>query len=143
MPRVERKIEIDAARGNVFEILDDTHMGPKWNLAATEVNEISEGKFAVKSTVGDFTTIRTETIENEKISLKIEGGIFTSMGYILTPKGDKVEATIWGEFDDEKNEKLLLKAGEILLESLKRYAEFLEVGGNPEDFNKKQITVAP
>ena len=140
---MERKIEIDAARGNVFEILDDTHMGPKWNLAATEVNEISEGKFAVKSTVGDFTTIRTETIENEKIVLKIEGGIFTSMGYILTPMGDNVEVTIWGEFDDDKSEKLLLKAGEILLESLKRYAEFLEVGGSPDDFDKKQITVAP
>ena len=140
---MERKIEIDAARGNVFGILDATHMGPKWNLATTEVNEISEGKFAVKSTVGDFTSIRTETVENEKISLKIEGGIFTSMGYILTPMGDKVEATIWGEFDDEKNEKILIKAGEILLESLKRFAEFLEVGGNPDDFNKKQITVAP
>ncbi len=140
---MERKIEIEAPSGNVFAILDDTNMGPKWNLAATEVNEISEGKFAVKSTIGDFTTIRIDTIENERITLKIEGGIITSMGYILTPLGDDVEVTIWGEFDDEKNEKILIKVGEILLESLKRFAEFLEVGGDPDNFDKKQISVAP
>ena len=75
--------------------------------------------------------------------MKIEGGIFTSMGYVLNPKGDIVEATIWGEFDEEKNEKMLIKAGEILLESLKRYVMFIEEGGNPENYDKKQITVAP
>ena len=141
--RVERNIEINAPQNKIFEILDATHLGTKWNLAVNEVTKISEGKFAVKSTVGDFTTIRTETVENERLSMDIEGGIFTSMGYILNPKGDMVEATIWGEFDEEKNEKMLIKAGEILLESLKRYVMFIEEGGNPENYDKKQITVAP
>jgi hypothetical protein len=141
--RVERHIDIEAMSKRIFDILDDTPMSPKWNLAVTEVNKISEGKFAVKSTVGDFTTIRTETIENERISLDIEGGIFKSMGYILKPKENMVDATIWGEFDDEKNEKILTKAGELLLESLKRYVVFIEEGGIPDDYDKKQITVAP
>ena len=141
--RVERHIDIEATPKRIFDILDDTLMGSKWNLAVTEVSKISEGKFAVKSTVGDFTTIRTETIENERMSLNIEGGIFKSMGYILNPKENMVDVTIWGEFDDEKNEKILTKAGELLLESLKRYVVFIEEGGNPDDFNKKQITVAP
>ena len=141
--RVERHIDIEATSKRIFDILDDTLMGSKWNLAVTEVSKISEGKFAVKSTVGDFTTIRTETIENERMSLNIEGGIFKSMGYILNPKENIVDVTIWGEFDDEKNEKILTKAGELLLESLKRYVVFIEEGGNPDDFDKKQITVAP
>lgn len=141
--RVERHIDIEATPKRIFDILDDTLMSPKWNLAATEISKISEGKFAVKSTVGDFTTIRTETIENERISLNIEGGIFKSMGYILNPKENMVDATIWGEFDDEKNEKILTKAGDLLLESLKRYVVFIEEGGNPDDYDKKQITVAP
>ena len=38
---------------------------------------------------------------------------------------------------------MLIKAGEILLESLKRYVMFIEEGGNPENYDKKQITVAP
>jgi hypothetical protein len=75
--------------------------------------------------------------------MRIEGGIFTSMGYILKPKGDLVNATLWGEFDDENNEKLLVTAGELLLKCLKNFSEFLEEGGDPDDFDKKQIIVAP
>jgi hypothetical protein len=143
LPRVERKIEISAPRKNIFDILNNTMIGPKWNLAVNDITKLTETKFSVKSTVGDFTSIRTETVEPEKISMNIEGGIFNSMGYILQPKGNMVEATLWGEFDDEKSEKVLVKAGELLLRCLKNYAEFLEEGGNPDDFDKKQITVAP
>ena len=141
MPRVERNIEINALQSNIFDILDDTSISPTWNLAVIEVEKISEGKFKIQSTIGDFTATRTETVENQSISVKIEGGIFNNMGYNLKPKGDVVEASIWGEFDDEKNEKVLIKAGELLLESLKRYAEFLEGGGNPDEYDKKQMTV--
>jgi hypothetical protein len=143
LPRVERKIEINAPQKDIFNILNNTMEGPKWNLAVKDISKISETKFDIKSTVGDFTTIRTETIEPEKLSMDIEGGIFNSMGYTLIPKGDMVEASIWGEFDDEKNEKVLVKAGELLLQCLKNYSEFLEEGGNPDDFDKKQITVTP
>ena len=54
-----------------------------------------------------------------------------------------VEATIWGEFDDEKNEKILVKSVEILLKGLKNFAEFLPSSRNSDDFDKKQITVSP
>ncbi|MFW9820401.1 MAG: hypothetical protein ACFFE5_12390 [Candidatus Thorarchaeota archaeon] len=143
MPRVERKIEINAPQKNIFDILNNTMLGPKWNLAVKDISKISENRFDVKSTVGDFTTIRTETVDPEKPSMNIEGGIFNSMGYVLKPKGDMIETTLWGEFDDEKNEKVLVKAGALLLQCLKNFAEFLEEGGNPDDFDKKQITVTP
>ena len=143
MPRVERNTDINASQKSIFDILNNTMLGPKWNLAVKDITKISETEYDVKSTVGDFKTIRTETIESEKLSMRIEGGIFTSMGYILKPKGDMVEATIWGEFEDEKNERILITAGELLLKCLKNFAEFLEEGGNPDDFDKKQITVAP
>ena len=142
MPQVERNIEIKSLQSRVFKILDDTLASPIWNLAVQQIEKIDEGQYAVQSTVGDFTTIRTETVMDERISLKIEGGIFNDMGYILEPKGEVVDVTIWGEFDDKKNEKMLVKAGELLLESLKRYAEFLEEGGNPDDYDKKKITVS-
>ena len=143
MVRVERKIDIKASQKRIYDILEDASLGARWNVAANEITQISEGKFAVKSTVGDFTSIRTETIEPDKISMRIEGGIFTGMGYMLNTKGDMVEATLWGEFDDEKNEKILVRAAELLLKGLKNFAEFLEEGGSPDDFDKKQITVTP
>ena len=143
IPRAERKIEIDAPVKSVFDILDNIKDSARWNLAVSEIPEISDGKFDVKSTVGDFKLFRGETIKNEKLSLKIEGGIFSSMGYLLSPKGDITEALLWGEFDDEKNEKILVKAAEVLLECLKNFAEYLEDGGDPAEFDKKQITIAP
>lgn len=143
MVRVERKIEINATQKRIFDILDDAMLGPKWNLALNELTKISEDTYEAKSTVGDFTSIRTETVEPDKISMRIEGGIFNAMGYILNPKGDMVEATIWGEFDDEKSEKMLVKAAELLLKGLKNFAEFLQEGGNPDDFDKKQMMVTP
>lgn len=60
-----------------------------------------------------------------------------SIGYILKPKGDIIEAIIWSEFDDPNQEPILGIAAEMLLKSLKKYAEFLESGGNPEEFSKK------
>lgn len=143
IPRTEIKIEINAPVKIVFDILDDIKDSARWNLAVSEIPEISDGKFDVKSTVGDFLLFRGETIKNEKLSLKIEGGIFSSMGYLLSPKGDITEALLWGEFDDEKNEKILVKAAEVLLECLKNFAEYLEDGGDPAEFDKKQITIAP
>ena len=143
LARVEIVSEINASQKRIFDILDDTSNSAKWTLPVDEITEISKDTYSVKSTVGDFNLIRTETEELEKLSMRIEGGIFNSMGYILSPKGDMVDVKLWGEFDDEKNEKILMTAGEMLLKGLKHYAEFLEEGGNPDDFDKKQITVTP
>ena len=143
IPRTERKIEINTPAKRVFDILDNIGDSGRWNLAVNEMSETSDGNFDVKSTVGDFILSRTETVKNEILSLKIEGGIFSAMGYVLSPKGDNTEAVLWGEFDDIKNEKILVKAAEVLLECLKNFAEYLEDGGDPEEFDKKQITIAP
>jgi len=62
----------------------------------------------------------------------------SAIGYVLSPKGDSVEVMIWAEFDNEKLEKAMGKAGEIFIESLKKFAEFLEEGGNPDEYDKKK-----
>ena len=138
MVKIERKVEINAPAKRVFDILDDTEKAPIWNITVKEVEIIEPKKKAfVKTTVGDFTATRYETVENEKISQTIEGGVFNKLGYITTPKGDATETTLWAEFEDEGKEKMLLKASEILLNGLKKYAEYLEGGGNPDDYKKK------
>ena len=143
LPRAERNIDINAPVSKVFEILSDTKNSNRWNLATSEIIELEPGKFSVKSNVGDITLINIESVKNEKISHKIEGGIFNGMGYLLEPKEDMTNVVIWGDFDDEKNEKILVKAAEVLLKSLKRFVEYIEEGGDPDSFDKKQITVAP
>ncbi len=137
MPRIERKVEIKAPVNKVFDILDEPEKFSIWNITVKEVEIIEPKKKGfVKSTVGDFTSTRTETVPNDKISYIIDGGAFNKMGYSVAPKGDGTEATLWAEFDDASQEKMLLKAGEILLECLKKYAEYIENGGNPDEYKK-------
>jgi len=138
MVHIERKIEIKSSQKRVFDILDQPEKFPIWNITVNDVEIIEPGKKGlVKSTVGNFTSTRTETIQNKSISYIIEGGVFNKMGYILAPKGNNTEATLWAEFNDASQEKMLLKAGEVLLNSLKKYAEYLEGGGSPDTYKKK------
>ncbi len=144
MPRVEIEDDLKASAKTIYDILiDGDTYEVKWNLTVNELKSIGPKKWAVKSTIGDLTSTRVEEVENEKISLDIEGSIFTKMGYILKPKGDFCHALLWGEHEDEKNTKILTSAGSMLLDSLKRFAEFMEEGGDPEDFDKKVLTVSP
>lgn len=142
MPRVEIEDDMKATAKTIYDILINDELESKWNLTVNELKSIGPKKWEVKSTIGDLISTRIEEIENEKISFDIEKSIFSKMGYLLKPKGDLCHVLLWGEHEDEKNTKILTSAGGMLLDSLKRFAEFLEEGGEPEDFDKKALTVA-
>ncbi|MFX0076518.1 MAG: SRPBCC family protein, partial [Candidatus Hermodarchaeota archaeon] len=129
MPRVARDIEINAPPERIFDILDDSLGYPIWNIVVNEIKEIGPDKYFSKTNIGDITSTIKERVPNKKISSTQEGSPMTAYGSILEPKGDITKTTLWAEFDDEKNEKMLVRAGEIYLESLKKYAEYLEGGG--------------
>ncbi len=141
MPKVEIKMDIEAPPKTIYDILMNDELESIWNLTVHENINIGEKKWSVKSTVGDLTSTRIEEVENKRITFDIEGSIFKKLGYIMTIKGDITEVCGWGEFDDEKNRSILEKAGDILLRCLKRFSEFIEDGGIPEDFNKKELSV--
>jgi len=138
---MEGKIEIISPIKRVYEVLKDAENMPKWNLNANEITIIeSENKASIKTKFGEMIFSITEDVENEKISYSVEGGPFTSLGYFLIPKkGDTTEITIWAEFDDEKLEKILEKAGETNIKCLKSYVEYLEDGGDIDDYDKNQV----
>ncbi|MFX0001042.1 MAG: SRPBCC family protein [Candidatus Hodarchaeota archaeon] len=137
MPKVERTIDIAASQDIVWQIIDNDDDYPRWNIVVNEVTKLGEGNYFFKTNVGDITSTRVETKAPNSFYATQEGSPMTSLGYILKPKGDAVVATIWAEFDDASQEPVLGIAGEMLLKSLKKYAEFLESGGNPEEFSKK------
>jgi uncharacterized protein YndB with AHSA1/START domain len=137
MPRIERSIEINAPVEKVYKIIEERPKFPIWNLVINNMTHIDGQKWKVDSTVGEIISTRTEAIENEKFTDSQKGGPLTKMGYLFKPTSTGTRTTLWGEFNDEKNEKMLLKAGEIFLDCLKKYAEYLEAGGNPEDYKKK------
>ena len=137
MPKVEKTIDIAASQDKIFEIVDNDDDYARWNIVVNEVTKLGEGNYFFKTHVGDITSTRLETNAPESLAATQEGSPMTSLGYILKPKGDIVEATIWSEFDDPNQEPILGIAAEMLLKSLKKYAEYLETGGNPDEFNKK------
>lgn len=143
MPRVEIKSKINAPAKRIYDILMNDELEAKWNLTVNENISIGTDKWEVKTTIGDLTSTRVEAKENERVSFDIEGSIFTKMGYISKSKGDTTKVTCWGEFEDEKNRKILESAGGLLLDSLKRFAEYVEEGGDPDNFDKKALTVSP
>jgi len=138
MTRIERKIEIKTSPKKIYDILNNDELETVWNITVNESTTLAPDKYSIKSTVGDFISNVTERVENEKISFSTEGSAFSELGYIMSPKGSGSEVTIWGEIEDEKQEKMLMKAAEILLEGLKKFADFLEDGGNPDEFDKKK-----
>jgi len=137
MPKLERKIDIAASQEKIWQIVDNDNDYPRWNIVVNEVTKLGEGNYFFKTNVGDITSTRVETNPPNNLYATQEGSPMTSLGYILKPKGNVIEATIWSEFDDANQEPILGIAGEMLLKSLKKYAEFLESGGKPEEFSKK------
>ena len=77
-------------------------------------------------------------MQNERLIDSMEGASFNKMEYILEKKDNKTEVILKGEFDDERNKKMLKKASDILLKSLKKFVEYVRKGGNIEKYNKKQ-----
>jgi hypothetical protein len=142
--RMEKKIEIKSSPKRIYDILIDAEIITKWNVGVDEITEKEEGKeYFLKSSIGDILIVDWETVENESATWHMKDSNMNSIGYILEPKGDIVETTLWVDLGDEKLAKGYEKVGELTLKSLKNFVDFLEEGGDPEDFDKKQLMVSP
>ncbi len=142
--RIEENIKIDSSPKRIYDILIDGENTPKWNIALDEVIEKEEGeKFLLKSTIGDILIIDTDRVENKQVTWHMEKSDMSSIGYIVEPKGDRTEVKLWTEFENKKLIKGYEKTAELVLNSLKKYVDFIEEGGDPEDFDKKQLMVSP
>ena len=139
LPKTEVEIEINAPVKRVYEILNDFPNMPRWNTNANEIVIIEPRKKAtLKTKFGEFTAIIRENIENKKLVMDFEGiPLFNCLGYNLIPKGDITTVQAWGEFDKAEQEQIVTMAGQNNLKSLKKYVEYLEAGGNPDDYKKK------
>ena len=99
--------------------------------------------FLLNSSVGDINIVSWETVESESATWTMDHSDMNKIGYIIKPVGDLVEVTLWIDFDNEKLEKSYNKVGELVLKGLKRYIEFIEEGGDPNDYDKNEVLVSP
>ncbi|MFX1391319.1 MAG: SRPBCC domain-containing protein [Promethearchaeota archaeon] len=142
--RYEKKIKINSTPKRIYDIVTDAEILTKWNLGVDNIEAREEGKnFLLKSAVGDILIVDWETKENEFATWHMKNSDMDSIGYIIEPRGDNVETTLWVDFENKKLKKSFEKVGELTLKSLKNFVEFIEDGGNPEEFDKKQLMVSP
>jgi len=141
--RMEKMIEIKSSPKRIYDILIDAEIITKWNPGVNEITEKKEGEeFFLKSSVGDILIVGWEQVENESATWHMKNSTMNSLGYVLQPKGDIVETTLWADLDNKKLAKGYEKVGELTLKALKNFVDFLEEGGNPEDFDKKKLIVS-
>ncbi len=143
MPKVETKIEINAPSKNIWDVIKSLDLTTKWNTTIKEISELEPDKYSVKSISGDYIATITDQIENERVSLEVEHPDFNGYGYISKEKGDITELSYWVDYKVVEHEKLLARTQKFLLNGLKNFVEFLEDGGDPEEFDRKQLLVKP
>jgi hypothetical protein len=136
MPKIELKKEILSPVEKVYAILSDYLTLPRWNIIVTECTQLEPKKYFLKTNVGDITNIEVENIPNEKMTSIQEGSPMQKIGYIFEPKGDATIVTLWAEFELEDQRSVMEMAGDLFLKSLKVYSDYLDDGGNPEDYKK-------
>lgn len=141
--RLERKIEIESSLKKVFGILVDGMNASRWNPTVNIVEQIGESRYLLKTSVGDVTITNTEFFELESVTWFMEKSDMNSIGYIVSSKDEIVEVRIFVDFDNPKFKKAFDKAAEFLLQGLKKYVDYLEEGGIPEEFDKGHLVISP
>lgn len=58
-------------------------------------------------------------------------------------KGDMTELSYWVDYKIVEHEKILKRTHKIILNGLKNFVEYLEDGGDPDEYDAKQILVKP
>ena len=136
MPRLERKIVLNASIEMVYDVLNDYMSLPIWNIVVNEIKQLEPKKYFLKTNVGDLTNTEIENVPYEKMTSTQEGSPMEKIGYIFTPLGNNVEVTLWTEFELEDQRGVLDMAGDLFLKSLKVYIDHLLSGGKPEEYKK-------
>jgi hypothetical protein len=136
---------IESSLGRIYGILIDGVNAPKWNPTVREVLKEQDGNYLLKTYVGDVLIIgnKTEMIENECVVWHMKDSDMDSIGYKVALRGDLVEVSVFVEFENAKLSKIFERAQKNLLNGLKRYVEYLEEGGVPEKYDKRELLVSP
>ncbi len=143
MTKVAARIEINAPPYKIYEALTDQSLNSKWNATVQEITELGPDKRAVKSKTGDYTFTVIERKENESFTCTAESEHFNPFGYSLKAKGDITEVSSWIDYKIVEHEKILERGIKLILGGLKNFVEYLKDGGDPDEYDAKQILAKP
>ena len=136
MPKIARNIDIKTNLEKIYNILTDGEQTVKWNPIVNEIAKLEENKYLLKSTIGDIIINKIEKVKDLYVKWSMEQSDLHSMGYILDEKLPIAKVELWVEFENKKFKKKFKEAADLTLEGLKKYIEFIEAGGNINEYDK-------
>jgi len=136
LPKIARNIDIKTNLEKIYNILTDGEQTVKWNPIVNEIAKLEENKYLLKSTIGDIIINKIEKVKDLYVKWRMEQSDLHSMGYILDEKLPIAKVELWVEFENKKFKKKFKEAADLTLEGLKRYIEFIEAGGNINEYDK-------
>ncbi|MFX0101787.1 MAG: SRPBCC family protein [Candidatus Hodarchaeota archaeon] len=141
MPKVEATLITDVPAKQVYDIICDYMHLHVWNIVVNGVEQVEKDKFDKKflfdTNVGPVLNTVIEEV-SPTISTSIqEDSAMEKIGYIVTSMDDgKTNVKLWAEFELEDNRFVLEMAAELFLKSLKVFLDYIQAGGNPEEYEK-------
>jgi hypothetical protein len=140
--RIEKIEKISACPETLFKVLKDYEHYDYWhpNVLKSEKNG-SDTSFILKTNEGDHLILKGERIPYQKISHIYEKNPYiaeTGETFRIGTDCKDTTVTFYAISKDGNSEQCLNEA-EIKLKSLKHYAEYIEKGGNPQNYSKIQF----
>ena len=137
MPKIAQNIDIKTNVEKIYNILIDGKQTVKWNPIVNEITLLEDRKYLLKSTIGDMIISKIEKVKDIHIKWNMEQSDLLSMGYILDEKLPIAKVELWVEFENKKFKKKFKEAANLTLDGLKKYIEFIEAGGNIDEYDKR------
>ncbi len=142
--------------------MKDVGNDSKWNSTVNKSSKINSNKFQLEGNLGEVECNIIKIEQNKIIIINISGDIFILMGYKLNPifiplpfkgflqipsygwsliKPPKIatEVFFWIEYDNKEDKNIIEETGVIILNSLKKYSEYLERGHDLDDYIKEEM----
>ncbi len=138
---VEATIQITASHTRVYDILLDVVNAHRWDPAVQEVTHLRRTKFLVRTTdAGTLTLGLVAAIPYDRISWQYEGGIVQAMTFRVGLAGKITQVDSTAKVSPATAAPQVEENLDLQLAALKRYAEYIQGGGDPSTYKKESDT---
>jgi uncharacterized membrane protein len=136
---VEQSIQIKAPHTRVYDILLDVSHMPTWDPTAHEVVQVKKNKYMVRTgTLGTVTLVLAGAVPYDRISWHCEGSLLQSITFLVGLASNLTQVDVTGVVAPPGGVYMVKEALSAQLISLKRYAEYITMGGNPDAYKKEE-----
>ncbi len=128
-PQLKRKIQIAAPPAVIYEILIDFKEYPYWDDTVTDIEQLWDGKFLMRTyDLGTITASFSRIIPFQTVQMKLEGGLLGDIKFRIIPSRCNTEVTAEFRVSVPNMEDLVTRVVQEKLRAIKRLAEMMTSG---------------